>query len=174
MDAPSVAKRPVGSSDPCARDPVRAKLCPSGGNLWRPVPSYNARVLLPYAIDGDTIRVLIDLGWRIQHTVSLRLNGVDAPELVGVSETHRRAAQNVKQAVSDWTTTAIGLGEVRIVSDQLDKFGRSVGDLVSDKLGSLCAWLSEIGLVRPYAGGSRSSWTDEDLNRIAETRWKLP
>ena len=80
------------------------------------MPSYNARVLLPYAIDGDTIKVLIDLGWRIQHTVSLRLNGVDAPELVGVSETQRRAALTVKQAVSEWTTTAVSMGEVRLVS----------------------------------------------------------
>jgi endonuclease YncB( thermonuclease family) len=161
-------------SDSCTPSPVRAKLWPSGGNLWRPVPTYNARVLLPYAIDGDTIKVLIDLGWRIQHTVSLRLNGVDAPELVGVSETHRRAASNVKQAVSEWTTTAVSLGEVRLVSDQLDKYGRSLGDLVSDKMGSLCAWLSVIGLVRPYPGGTRSSWTDEDLIRIAETKWTIP
>lgn len=138
------------------------------------MPSYNARVLLPYAIDGDTIKVLIDLGWRIQHTVSLRLNGVDAPELVGVSETHRRAALNVKQAVSDWTTAAVSMGEVRLISDQLDKYGRSLGDLVSDKMGSLCAWLSGIGLVRLYPGNARSLWTEEDLIRIAETKWTLP
>lgn len=32
-------------------------------------------------IDGDTIEVKIDLGFYIYHTVRIRMNGYDAPEL---------------------------------------------------------------------------------------------
>lgn len=134
--------------------------------------AYTARVLIPYAVDGDTVKLLVDLGWRIQHTITLRLNGIDAPELVGVSELHRRAALIVKQAVSEWTATASSLGDVRVVSDRLDKFGRSLGDLVSDKLGSLCTWLAESRLVREAGpDGKRASWSDEELQKVVECKW---
>jgi endonuclease YncB( thermonuclease family) len=32
-------------------------------------------------IDGDTIEVEIDLGFKIKHTTILRLSGINAPEL---------------------------------------------------------------------------------------------
>lgn len=46
------------------------------------------------AIDGDTLVVELDLGFRIRHEVVLRLAGIDAPEVVGATREAGFAARN--------------------------------------------------------------------------------
>lgn len=64
--------------------------------LW----TYRARPL--HVIDGDTIYVTVDHGMRIQSVQSLRLNGVDCPEIYGGTEEEKAAGRAARAFVVDW------------------------------------------------------------------------
>jgi micrococcal nuclease len=55
-------------------------------------------------VDGDTIEVTVDLGFRIHRKIRLRLTGVDTHEIHGVdhdSEEYRRGKAQ-KEFVEEW------------------------------------------------------------------------
>jgi len=59
-------------------------------------PSYRYRAELDRVVDGDTLDVLIDLGFYIKIKERIRLEGVDTPEIYGVpqdSEEYRRGLE---------------------------------------------------------------------------------
>ena len=59
-------------------------------------PSYRYRAELDRVVDGDTLDVLIDLGFYIKIKERIRLEGVDTPEIYGVlqdSEEYRRGME---------------------------------------------------------------------------------
>lgn len=108
--------------------------------------------------DGDTCTLLLDLGFDIHRIVTVRLQGLDAPEVRGQS---REAGLRVKALVHGWLAGR----QLELLSASLDKYGRVLGDLY-DKDESLCAFLLESGLVKPYAGGERPTWTQDDFDAI--------
>ncbi len=67
-------------------------------------------------IDGDTIEVEIDLGFKIKHTTILRLSGINAPEL--------RTPEGV--AAKAWLVQRIEGKSVavRTFKDKKEKYGR--------------------------------------------------
>jgi endonuclease YncB( thermonuclease family) len=112
--------------------------------------------------DGDTVKVMLDLGFCLYHTVSLRVIGVDAPEMRVASQ--KAAAAVVKRSVAEWLYRD---NEPLIcVSIAMDKYaGRIVGDLMYGPL-SLSQWLLNKRLAKPYDGGTKGHWTDEELSAI--------
>ncbi|RJS82847.1 hypothetical protein CW713_04690 [Methanophagales archaeon] len=59
-------------------------------------PSYRYRAELDRVVDGDTLDVVIDLGFYIRIKERIRLEGVDTPEIYGVpqdSEEYRRGLE---------------------------------------------------------------------------------
>lgn len=55
-------------------------------------------------IDGDTIDVMVDLGFRIHREIRLRLQGIDTHEIHGVSVGSEEYQQGMteKRFVEDW------------------------------------------------------------------------
>jgi len=49
-------------------------------------PSYRYRAELNRVVDGDTLDVVIDLGFYIKIKERIRLEGVDTPEVYGVPQ----------------------------------------------------------------------------------------
>ncbi len=74
-------------------------------------------------IDGDTVECVIYLGFGVSITESVRLAGIDAPEMRG-SEVI--AGAESKQALIDMLPTEIML---RTGKDERDKFGRVLGTI---------------------------------------------
>jgi len=73
-------------------------------------------------VDGDTLIVDLDLGWNLWHLGQrVRLAGVNCPEL---STTEGRAAKTFVDVLL-WPGV-----EVTIVSKGLDKYGRTLGQVV--------------------------------------------
>ena len=82
-------------------------------------------------IDGDTIVLKIDLGFKLFWKVSCRLNGINCPELRSKDAQERIAAK----AAKDFTSSELPIGSIVLVySVELDKYGRPLIDLFySDK-----------------------------------------
>ena len=82
---------------------------------------YKAEVIR--VIDGDTVVLNIDLGFKFHHITPCRLAGINAPELNSKDEKIRAAAV----ASKEYLMTLLPEGmEVTIVSRKLDKYGRPV------------------------------------------------
>jgi micrococcal nuclease len=76
---------------------------------------YNYKAKLNRVVDGDTVNLTIDLGFRLSYTANCRLAGINAPEL-----------KNVDGIVSHGVLSAL-LSDAKIVdiiSTGLDKYGR--------------------------------------------------
>lgn len=102
--------------------------------MTEPVYRYRARVIR--VIDADTLDLDIDLGFRTSTRQSIRLRGVNAPEL---STDAGRAARLAVVA-------RCGLAHICIVETYKDRqtFARWVADVYLDGE-SLAAWLRAAG-----------------------------
>ena len=71
-------------------------------------------------VDGDTVKLALDLGWHVTYTANCRIVGINAPEIgtpPGV-----RAKQHAE--------TLLAPGDaVTFASHTLDKYGRPLGNL---------------------------------------------
>lgn len=71
-------------------------------------------------VDGDTVRLLLQLGWHLTFEANVRVIGVNAPEL---------GTEEGKQAKAYAQTLLPAGSEVTFVSKQLDKYGRPLGTI---------------------------------------------
>lgn len=99
-------------------------------------------------VDGDTVRI---------EGETIRLLGLDAPELAGACEAERIAARAARDALLGW----LNRGAFTITGEGRDKYGRplrrfSRGRAIggSDAAGTLIA----AGVARPYDGDGRAGW----------------
>lgn len=91
-------------------------------SIW-PFPNvYLGNVL--HAVDGDTIDVMVDLGFSTYRRCRFRIVGVNTPELRGGTEETKVAAR----AARDYTARLIGQ-PVRIVTHRGKSFDRYLADV---------------------------------------------
>lgn len=109
-------------------------------------PSYHYRGTLLRAVDGDTVRVRLDLGLRTSREVSLRIAGIDAPELHRGGPDARGRGAAAKEFVGRYE------GESVYVTTHKDRksFDRYVADIYLDQEGELQD-LAEIIVANRYA-----------------------
>ena len=122
---------------------------------------YRARVVR--VVDGDTLVLDVDLGFRIRHEVVVRLAGIDAPEMVGAA---RPAGEAAKDFVKTWLAAKPwAVDEVHVRTAKApEKYGRwlavvlptlNVGGALVAGTESLNEALLAAGHAVPYAGGGR-------------------
>lgn len=85
------------------------------GFIWT-VPAQVVRI-----VDGDTIRLLLDLGWDVRMEKNARILGLNAPELNTPEGVAAKAYASVLLPVG---------AQVVFVSHSLDKYGRPLGEIV--------------------------------------------
>jgi endonuclease YncB( thermonuclease family) len=82
-------------------------------------------------VDGDTLEVLLDLGWHVTYKAKLRLAGVNAPEMSteegGVARSWVVARLMIR--VGD----DYGTRPIIVMSHSLDKYGRVLGTVYWDE-----------------------------------------
>lgn len=78
---------------------------------------YNYKAIVNRVIDGDTINLTLDLGFRLSYTANCRLAGINAPEL------HTIDGRIAKEALRFMLVDG---QEVDIISTGLDKYGRPI------------------------------------------------
>ena len=167
------AGRPDPERPPQAQRYTPPLSAPSRAHAFRNacVPCRVVRV-----IDGDTLQVITRATdaepWALY---SVRLAGVDTPELRGATPAERAAAE----FVATYVKVIVGAPHTETAKGSLcctagsDKFGRLLGDvrLPRAPLG-VGAHLLTAGLGRAYTGGTKEPWTAADLPAVT-TRAKL-
>jgi len=90
------------------------------------------RAELDRVIDGDTVDLEIDLGFKIKHRVRVRLKDVDTPELRGAE---KEEGKRYKQAVIDWFMRHGD--KCYLKTEKTGKYGRWIGTIwgENDKTG---------------------------------------
>lgn len=83
--------------------------------------------------DGDTVDVVIDMGFDISLKIRVRLFGVDTPELRGGTLLSRALALKAREFVHKWLTIKAYRGDgLELVSyESHGKYGRCLGDFRS-------------------------------------------
>ena len=106
--------------------------------------------------DGDTCKVDIP-GWHpvVGESISVRLAGIDAPEIRGKCKREKEHARLVQRIVESQLSRA---KKVQLKNIKRGKYFRLVGDLYADGR-NVAEGLLKRGLVNPYDGKSpRKSW----------------
>ena len=88
---------------------------------------YTYNVTLDRVVDGDTIDVIVDLGFFIMKKVRVRLLGVDAPETRTKDVEMKKAGIKAKEFVQVYLSQNPDSIEMKLVSKKLDSFGRALG-----------------------------------------------
>jgi endonuclease YncB( thermonuclease family) len=94
-------------------------------------------------IDGDTVILRVDVGFRSRYEDSFRLMGCNAPE--GKAN---ESAQKLRELLQP------GLA-VTVKTAKPEKYGRWLADIATDDIPSISRWLIEHGFAAPYDGGKR-------------------
>jgi micrococcal nuclease len=99
-------------------------------------------------IDGDTVVLNLDLGWHTwRHNESVRIAHIDAPE---------RRDKARWEAAKAFVERLLPVGtEVLLISEKLEKYGRTLGRIVLRDARDVGAELLKAGLAVPYQGGTK-------------------
>ena len=132
---------------------------------------YNFRVTkIKKVLDGDTIDVVIDLGFELAKTERVRIAGVDTPEKRTRNLEEKALGLDATNWLKDKLTQTIKGEDELVVRTELvggvGKYGRLLGWLyVGDSDVSLNEQMIEEGYAWPYDGGTKQK-NFEDLREI--------
>lgn len=106
------------------------------------------------AIDGDTFLARVRQRDGRDLVVSVRLRGIDAPELKASCAQELDKAE----AAADALRNLLAQGGVTISNLGLDKYGRVLADVATRRTANVSAALLAGGFARSYNGGHRDGW----------------
>lgn len=94
---------------------------------------YEYTATIVSVVDGDTVDLIVDLGFRIQQTIRCRLMGVNTPELTSKIDAERARALEAKQYVI--THASNRPLRVKTYKDKTEKYGRYLVDIFYEEAG---------------------------------------
>lgn len=113
---------------------------------------YQAKVIRNY--DGDNITVEVSIWLDQVLTTSVRIDGINTPEIRGKCQVEKELAVEAKKRTWELTAAGVTLHQVR-----WGKYAKRVVALVYLPDGrNLADVLIDEGHARPYSGGKRESW----------------
>lgn len=121
------------------------------------------------AYDGDTVKATLDCGEGIYIKRSLRIVGIDAPELHRDGQTNAAAA--VMGVANQWLDENMPKGLAFLSTERPKYAGRMVGQIFIEgyrkaEENDLGRFLLVRELVRTYDGGRRGPWEEVELKAI--------
>ena len=127
---------------------------------------YEYRCKVTRVVDGDTVDVVLDLGFSIDYRDRVRLMGIDTPESRTRNLKEKGLGLASKARLKELCTQHKGNLVLRTSKEGKGKFGRILGSLFpSGSDVSLNDMLVTEGHARPYYGGSKDElgeWTKEE------------
>ena len=115
-------------------------------------PILGGRVIKVY--DGDTITIASKMPFTDSplYRLSVRLNGIDTPEIRGKTEDEKTAAKLVRDALSNLILNKY----IRLVNIQTEKYGRILADVYIGEL-HINEWLVSEKYAVKYDGGTKNT-----------------
>ncbi len=113
---------------------------------------YEYRARIVRVIDGDTVEAEIDLGFHVSLQVTLRLVGIDAPEMRGPDRPRGLAATQHMQSLLEELTESNGQVMLRTQKDTTEKYGRYLAELLAGDVNINERMLID-GHARKFDGG---------------------
>lgn len=116
-------------------------------------------------IDGDTIELMVDLGFNIHTKIRVRLYGINTPESRTKDLAEKELGLRAKKFTEDWFTNHKWVF-VNTIPDKNDKYGRILARIFSsDKIDdptTACLNIDMIqsGNAREYYGVGDKTWTE--------------
>jgi micrococcal nuclease len=114
-------------------------------------------------IDGDTIELVIDLGFGIHRVEKVRLNRVDTPEVSSKNIEEKTLGIEAKHYVEVWLNNQKSI-KVKTFKD--DKYGRILAEVYGD--GDIC--LNDLLLNEGFAWEYTGLEKIKDLSVLLEKR----
>ena len=116
---------------------------------------YNAKV--SRVVDGDTIDVVLDLGFDVSLKARVRFFGIDAPESRTRDAEEKMRGLESKAYVENWIDGHDNKIIIETSLDERGKFGRILGRVLcpDDECDCLNDDMVEYGYASEYFGGSR-------------------
>jgi endonuclease YncB( thermonuclease family) len=106
-------------------------------------------------LDGDTVNVSLHVWIGQEIETSIRVDGIDAPEIHGKCNQEREMAA----AARDEMSRLLHDREIRIYNIRLEKYaGRVLATAETTDGIDIAKHMIEKGLARPYHGKKRSPW----------------
>jgi micrococcal nuclease len=102
-------------------------------------------------VDGDTIDVIIDLGFSLYHKTRIRLAGINTPETRTRDLEEKAAGIRAKEYLIERIEEA---EEITLQTEKQGKFGRYLGIVYADGINLNQTLLNE-GHATVYDGGKR-------------------
>lgn len=109
-------------------------------------------------IDGDTLEVLIDLGFDIHHKARIRLVGVNTPESRTSDKAEKVRGLAAKAYTEDWCLSCDKDVFLKTEKDPNEKYGRVLARVYADEAMTVCLndQLIDSGHAKEYWGGART------------------
>ena len=122
---------------------------------------YEYRCSIERVVDGDTVDVTIDLGFKIFHKARVRLYGIDTPESRTRDKDEIARGLLAKSYIVDKVESTENI-IIRTKKDAKGKFGRILGELIVDNTNLNEAMISKhLGVA--YYGQSKEAIEAEHL-----------
>jgi len=127
-------------------------------------PIHGGRVIKVY--DGDTITIASKLPFVDSplYRLSVRLNGIDTPEIKGKTEDEKNAAKQVRDVLSNMILNKY----ITLTNVQTEKYGRILADVHIGEL-HINEWLVSERYAVKYDGGAKKvpdSWLQYRLSKL--------
>ena len=129
-------------------------------SLWLVVRMYEYKCEVKRVVDGDTVDVIIDLGFSIHFSTRVRLYGIDTPESRTRNKDEKVRGFLSKDYLKDWLDQ--GGVIIRTYRDKKGKFGRVLGEMVVGGR-NINLLMVEENLAVKYEGQSKDDIKKEHL-----------
>jgi len=111
---------------------------------------YNSKLVR--VIDGDTVVLDVDLGFTVHVTVTVRILGINAPEITGVSKIQGIASKDaLEKILNDIIPDKRGNKNIVVKSFMKDKYGRWLSDLLVNDTNLIIHSVSNLLVERGFA-----------------------
>ena len=123
------------------------------GSIYQAKPFvYVIKEIVRY-IDGDTIDVIIDLGFSTFVKKRIRLHGIDTPETRTRDKEEKKRGLKAKKRLQELCEESTG--PVTLVSHGVGKYGRVLGELIVEPNTLVHRLMIVEGHGEEYYGGKR-------------------
>ena len=116
--------------------------------------------------DPDTITLVLPFN-KEMIKLSVRLDGVDAPELTSKIKSETEACKAGTVALSSLIQDVV----VEVQLGKFDKYGRVLArvntlDPIIDDITCINEWMIRFQYVRSYSGGKKQEWSEAELKNV--------